>query len=55
MNGLQTYFKKTTWGKIEAEFVMELPKESLISNVNVVPIISHQCMVIRLENYRAGL
>jgi 8-oxo-dGTP diphosphatase len=32
-------FQKAAWGKIESEFLMELPKESLIANVNIVPFI----------------
>ncbi|MBD2863984.1 NUDIX hydrolase [Paenibacillus oceani] len=43
-------FQNATWGKIESEFIMEVPHESLISNVNVVPFINNECIVIRLEN-----
>ncbi|SDT53301.1 8-oxo-dGTP pyrophosphatase MutT, NUDIX family [Paenibacillaceae bacterium GAS479] len=43
-------FQKATWGKVESKFIMELPDASLISNVNVVPFIDKECIVIRLEN-----
>src|SRR4051812_25450823 len=43
-------FRKSTWGKIESEFTMDLPENTLISNVNVVPFIGNQCVVIRLDN-----
>jgi 8-oxo-dGTP diphosphatase len=43
-------FHKATWGKIESEFIMGIPKENLIANVNIVPFINTECVVIRLEN-----
>lgn len=43
-------FQKTTQANIEAKFGMEVANESLISNVNIVPFIDDECVVIRLEN-----
>lgn len=43
-------FQKAIWGKLEAEFIMDLPANHLISNVNIVPFIKNECVVIRLEN-----
>ncbi|BBH20072.1 hypothetical protein Back11_14170 [Paenibacillus baekrokdamisoli] len=43
-------FQKAIWGKIELEFRMDLPESHLISNVNIVPFVNNECVVIRLEN-----
>jgi 8-oxo-dGTP pyrophosphatase MutT (NUDIX family) len=43
-------FRKEVWGKIEAEFLLDIPKESLIANVNIVPFINEECIIIRLDN-----
>lgn len=43
-------FQQTGWGSIEAEFVLDMPKESLISNVSIVPFIDRRCVVIRWDD-----
>lgn len=47
-NLLQTY----NWGKVISSFQVfnDLPPESLISNVNIVPFINEKCVLIRLDN-----
>lgn len=43
-------FQKVVWWKIEAELILEIPTESLITNVNIVPFINNESVVIRFEN-----
>ena len=45
-------FQDTTWGEMRcrAELRTAPPPASLISNVNMVPFVAGQCLLIRLEN-----
>lgn len=47
-NLLQTY----DWGKVISSFEVcnDLPPERLVSNVNIVPFINENCVLIRLDN-----
>jgi 8-oxo-dGTP pyrophosphatase MutT (NUDIX family) len=48
--GLGYLFEDTRWGTVSANFQLAIPKPDQVSNVNIVPFIDEQVIIVRLED-----